>query len=57
MEVSASNNELDWFMHYFLKPLLRALHHMNDRELKLSIIGGMLFFLAGLFDLLRLGPH
>jgi hypothetical protein len=27
---------------------------MNDSELKLAIIGGFLFFLAGLLDLLRL---
>jgi hypothetical protein len=41
-------------MHYFLKPLIRALHHLNDSELKLAIIGGFLFALAGLLDLLRL---
>ncbi len=28
---------------------------MDDSELKLAIIGGMLFSLAGLADLLRLG--
>ena len=39
--------------HYFLKPFIRALHHLNDRELKLSIILGLLLFLAGLLDLLR----
>jgi hypothetical protein len=39
-------------MHYFLKPLLRAMRHMNDRELKLSIILGFLLFLAGPLDLL-----
>jgi Kef-type K+ transport system membrane component KefB len=41
-------------MHYLLKPLIRTLHKMNDSELKLAIIGGMLFSLAGLLDLLRL---
>jgi hypothetical protein len=40
-------------MHYLLKPLLRVLRHMNDRELQLSIIGSFLFFLAGLLDLVR----
>jgi hypothetical protein len=40
-------------MHYLLKPLLRALRHMNDRELLLSIILGFLLFLAGLLGLLR----
>jgi Kef-type K+ transport system membrane component KefB len=39
-------------MHYLLKPLWRALRHMNDRELKLSIIIGFLLFIAGLLDLL-----
>jgi hypothetical protein len=28
---------------------------MNDRDLKVSIILGFVLFLAGLFDLLRLG--
>jgi Kef-type K+ transport system membrane component KefB len=42
-------------MHYFLKPLIRAMRKMNDRELKLSIILGFLLFFAGLFELLRLG--
>jgi Kef-type K+ transport system membrane component KefB len=42
-------------MHYFLKPLFRALRHLNDRELTLSIILGLLLFLAGLAELLRLG--
>ena len=41
-------------MYYLLKPLLRALRRMNDRELKLSIILGLVLFLAGLLDLLRL---
>jgi hypothetical protein len=41
-------------MHYFLKPMIRALRKMNDSELKLAIIGGVLFSLAGLLDLLRL---
>jgi hypothetical protein len=41
-------------MHHFLKPLVRALRTMNDRELKLSIILGFLLFLAGLVELLRL---
>jgi hypothetical protein len=35
-----------------LKPLVRALRKMNDRELKLSIMGGFLFFIAALLDLL-----
>jgi hypothetical protein len=39
-------------MHYFLKPLPRAMRHMNDRELKLSIIIGLLLFFAGILDLL-----
>jgi hypothetical protein len=42
-------------MHYLLKPLLRAMYHMNDRELKLSIIIGLLLFLAGLAELLGFG--
>jgi Kef-type K+ transport system membrane component KefB len=42
-------------MHYFLKPLLRAMHKMNDRELKLSIILGFLLALAGLTELLGFG--
>jgi Kef-type K+ transport system membrane component KefB len=42
-------------MYYLLKPLLRALRRMNDRELLLSIIIGFLLFIAGLADLLRLG--
>jgi Kef-type K+ transport system membrane component KefB len=42
-------------MHYFVKPLIRAMRHMNDRELKLSIILGFLLFFAGLAELLRLG--
>ena len=41
-------------MHYLLKPLLRAMRRLNDSELKLAIIGGFLFALAGLLDLLRL---
>jgi uncharacterized membrane protein HdeD (DUF308 family) len=35
-------------MHYLLKPLLRAMRRMNDRELKLSIILGLVLALAGL---------
>jgi hypothetical protein len=42
----------NWYKHYFLKPLVRAMRHMNDRELKLSIIIGIVLFLAGLLDLL-----
>jgi Kef-type K+ transport system membrane component KefB len=42
-------------MHYLLKPLLRAMRHMNDRELLLSIILGFLLVLAGFLDLLGLG--
>lgn len=42
-------------MHYFVRPLIRAMRHMNDRELKLSIILGFLLFLAGLLELLSLG--
>jgi hypothetical protein len=38
-------------MHYLLKPLLRAMRRLNDSELKLAIIGGLLFALAGLLDL------
>jgi Kef-type K+ transport system membrane component KefB len=41
-------------MHYLIKPLFRAMRKMNDSELKLAIIGGLLFALAGLLDLLRL---
>jgi Kef-type K+ transport system membrane component KefB len=41
-------------MHYFLKPLLRAMRRMNDRELKLSIILGFLLVFAGLVELLGL---
>ena len=40
------------FMHYFLKPLIRAMRRLNDSELKLAIIGGFLFSLAGCLDLL-----
>jgi Kef-type K+ transport system membrane component KefB len=40
-------------MHYLLKPLLRAMHKMNDRELVLSIILGFLLAVAGLLDLLH----
>jgi hypothetical protein len=39
-------------MHYFLKPLIQAMRHMNDRELLLSTILGFLLFLAGLAELL-----
>jgi Kef-type K+ transport system membrane component KefB len=38
-------------MHYLLKPLWQAMYNMNDRELKLSIILGLLLFVAGLLDL------
>jgi hypothetical protein len=31
------------------------MRHLNDRELKLSIILGFLLFFAGLAELLRLG--
>jgi hypothetical protein len=41
-------------MYYLLKPLLRALRHMNDRDLKASIIVGIVLFISGLLDLLRL---
>jgi hypothetical protein len=37
-----------------LAQTLRALRHMNDRELKLSVILGFLLFLAGLQDLVHL---
>jgi Kef-type K+ transport system membrane component KefB len=40
-------------MHYLLKPLVRVMRRMNDRELALSIILGFLLALAGLLDLLR----
>ena len=43
-------------MHYFLKPLVRALRKKNDSEFQLAIIGGVLFTLAGLLDLLRVLP-
>jgi hypothetical protein len=39
-------------MHYFLKPLVRAMGHMNDRELLASIILGILLVVAGLLDML-----
>jgi hypothetical protein len=39
-------------MHYFLKPLVRAMRHMNDRDLVASIILGILLSLAGLLDVL-----
>jgi Kef-type K+ transport system membrane component KefB len=42
-------------MHYLLKPLLRAMRHMNDRELKLSIILGFLLVVTGLAELLGFG--
>jgi hypothetical protein len=38
-------------MHYFLKPLVRAMRHMNDRDLLASIIIGIVLFVAGLLDL------
>jgi Kef-type K+ transport system membrane component KefB len=41
-------------MHYFLKPLLRAMRKMNDRELLLSIIIGFLLFIAGVVDMLNI---
>ena len=41
-------------MHCLLKPLVRALRTMPDSELKLAIIGGFLFALAGLLDLYRM---
>jgi Kef-type K+ transport system membrane component KefB len=42
-------------MHYFLKPLIRALRHMNDREYQLSVILGFLLFVTGLAELLGFG--
>ena len=41
-------------MYYLLKPLLRALRRMNDRELTLSIILGFLLVIAGIIELLGL---
>jgi hypothetical protein len=41
-------------MHYFLKPLVRALRRMNDPEVQLSIILGFLLFVAGLLELLHI---
>jgi hypothetical protein len=41
-------------MHYFLKPLVRALRTMHDSELKLAIILGFLLFVTELLDLLRI---
>jgi hypothetical protein len=38
-------------MHYFLKPLVRTMRRLNDSELRLAIIGSVLFALAGLLDL------
>jgi Kef-type K+ transport system membrane component KefB len=40
-------------MHYLLKPFIRALRHMNDSELKLTIILSFLLFAAGVLDLYR----
>jgi hypothetical protein len=37
-------------MPYLLKPLVRAMRTMKERELKLSFILGLLLFLAGLLD-------
>jgi hypothetical protein len=36
-----------------LKPLIGAMHKMNDSELKLTIIIGLVLFIAGVLDLLR----
>jgi hypothetical protein len=45
-------------MHYLLKPLVRAMRRMNDRELKLSIILGFLLVLTGLLVLsVPCGPN
>jgi hypothetical protein len=44
--------------HFFLNwkvEMLRALRQLNESERKLAFILGFLLFLAGLFDLLRLG--
>jgi hypothetical protein len=41
-------------MHYFFKPLLRAMRKMNDRQLLLSIIVGFLLFIAGVVDMLNI---
>jgi Kef-type K+ transport system membrane component KefB len=38
-----------------LKPLLRAMHKMNDRELALSVILSFLLVVAGVTDLLGFG--
>jgi Kef-type K+ transport system membrane component KefB len=40
-------------MPYLLKPLVRALRTMNERELKLSFILGFLLFVAGILDVLH----
>jgi hypothetical protein len=37
---------------YTLKPLIRAMRHMHDSELKLAIIIGIMLCIAGLLDLL-----
>jgi hypothetical protein len=39
---------------FFSNPLIRALRRMNDRELTLSIILGLVIAIAGLADLLGL---
>jgi hypothetical protein len=40
-------------MYSLLKPLIRALRHMNDRDSVASIILGILLVVVGLLDLLR----
>jgi hypothetical protein len=40
-------------MHYLLKPFFRALRTLNESELKLTFILGLLLFLAGVLDLYR----
>ena len=44
-------------MHYLLKPLVRAMRTLNDRELKLSIIIGIVLFVAGTLELLNCSSH
>jgi Kef-type K+ transport system membrane component KefB len=38
-------------MHYLLKPLLRAMRKMDDRELIACIVLGLLMFIAGVLDM------
>ena len=44
-------------MHYPLNPFLRALRRLDDNELKLALIGGLLYTLAGLLDVLGWRPR